>query len=447
MGESKVTVAITTYNQKETLLQCLEWIRDIPQIANVIVVDNGSEDGTAEILPELGCGFIYFDEGIQGYGKVWNAALANFDTEETVVFLEPQFFPGKKSMQRMEKILRGQDCGIAAPICNGSFYSQNITIKSLDSLCALEDLPFQEDAAFYRSLDVEHGIWALSRKTWQELGMFEEKLCHPKNVLLDYKLRLVENGRQPIVCRQAFAYCLSGGSISSYFQAFLRTDDRKALKDKWHMNYFNVLPSRNLVDFISEQKDAPIRVLEVGCDLGATLLEVKNRYPNSQTYGLEINGPAADIAGHLAEVKTGDIEKGEIPFAGKFDYIIFADVLEHLHDPHGVVRLCQEKLAAHGHILASNTNLMHISVMEQLLSGRFQYEDTGLLDRSHIHFFTFYEIRRMFQDEGYELQEIKNTITPLTEKQEKLLNKLLAISENVDSHMYETVQYLIKAGK
>lgn len=53
----------------------------------------------------------------------------------------------------------------------------------------------------------------------------------------------------------------------------------------------------------------------------------------------------------------------------------------------------------------------------------------------------------MFQDEGYELQEIKNTITPLTEKQEKLLNKLLAISENVDSHMYETVQYLIKAGK
>lgn len=90
---------------------------------------------------------------------------------------------------------------------------------------------------------------------------------------------------------------------------------------------------------------------------------------------------------------------------------------------------------------------MHISVMEQLLSGRFQYEDTGLLDRSHIHFFTFYEIRRMFQDEGYELQEIKNTITPLTEKQEKLLNKLLAISENVDSHMYETVQYLIKAGK
>ena len=91
-------------------------------------------------------------------------------------------------------------------------------------------------------------------------------------------------------------------------------------------------------------------------------------------------------AKHLAEVKVGNIEDQEIPFEGAFDYIIFGDVLEHLHDPQGIVRFCREKLTERGCILTSIPNVMHVTVMEQLLKGRFEYQDTGLLDRSHIHF-------------------------------------------------------------
>ncbi len=175
--------------------------------------------------------------------------------------------------------------------------------------------------------------------------------------------------------------------------------------------------------------------------------EIKNRYPNAQIYGLEINPASAEIAKHLAEVKVGNIEDQEIPFEGTFDYIIFGDVLEHLHDPQGIVRFCREKLTERGCILTSIPNVMHVTVMEQLLKGRFEYQDTGLLDRSHIHFFTFYEILRLFQEESYNIEEMKTTTVMLNEDDKELIRKLMKISENVEEHMYTTFQYLVKARK
>ena len=88
---------------------------------------------------------------------------------------------------------------------------------------------------------------------------------------------------------------------------------------------------------------------------------------------------------------------------------------------------------------------MNVSVMEQLLHGRFEYRDTGLLDRSHIHFFTYYEILRMFQQEGYIIEELKTTSNILSMEQEELVQRLMEISEGVEEHMFRCFQYIIKA--
>ena len=69
----------------------------------------------------------------------------------------------------------------------------------------------------------------------------------------------------------------------------------------------------------------------------------------------------------------------------------------------------------------------------------------GLLDRTHIHFFTFYEILMMFQKEGFLMEEVETTMVQLTEEQERLKIKLMEISQNVEMHMYDTYQYVVKA--
>lgn len=121
--------------------------------------------------------------------------------------------------------------------------------------------------------------------------------------------------------------------------------------------------------------------------------------------------------------------------------------MEHLHDPQGIIRFCREKLNEHGCILAHIPNLMHISVMEQLLQGKFEYTDTGLLDRTHIHFFTRYEIENMFHSEGYAIEQMNPSILKLTGEQEVLLEKLMKLSTNVEPDMYRAYHYTVKARK
>lgn len=447
MGITKATVIITTYNQSDRLIRCLEWMKEVSGIANIVIVDNGSTDGTSEMLAELGYDYIYFDEGVQGYGRAWNAAVDNFELEDVVVFMEPGYLPGKECILRMTEVLEQNDCGMAGPVSNGLSAFQNYPIHNLEELSSMEaELLYSESIAF-RSLSIGNGFFILSKKVLLEVGAFDENLSAPKNVLADYELRIVQKGYQPMICCRALVFCISEGEFSPANANSSGKCDKDILKDKWGMNYFNFMPHLNLINMMDADREAPIRVLEVGCDLGVTLLEIKNRYPGSKVYGIEINPSSAGIAGYFAEVEVGNIEDRKIPFEGKFDYIIFGDVLEHLHDPQGIVRFCKGILAEHGCILTSIPNLMHVSVMEQLLHGRFVYQDDGLLDKSHIHMFTCYEIQKMFLEEGYTLEALEGISINFDVGRENLIQKLMEISEGVEEHMYRTYQYLVRARK
>jgi hypothetical protein len=107
--------------------------------------------------------------------------------------------------------------------------------------------------------------------------------------------------------------------------------------------------------------------------------------------------------------------------------------------------MCRDILNENGVIIASIPNVMHISVMEALIDGRFPYADTGLLDRTHIHFFTFYEIMYMFNEAGYEMENINVSEFPLTERQKEIEKVLLGLSDKTEALMYEAFQYIVKA--
>ena len=74
----------------------------------------------------------------------------------------------------------------------------------------------------------------------------------------------------------------------------------------------------------------------------------------------------------------------------EFDYIIFSDVLEHLSNPYDVLFHAKKLLKADGKVIASVPNIAHSGVLAELLLNRFHYRETGLLDRTHIHFFSYY---------------------------------------------------------
>jgi 2-polyprenyl-3-methyl-5-hydroxy-6-metoxy-1,4-benzoquinol methylase len=144
------------------------------------------------------------------------------------------------------------------------------------------------------------------------------------------------------------------------------------------------------------------KLLDVGCGAGVMLAEAK-RSGVRQVYGIEVEGSVAREAEPLLDgLLVDDIEQAAIPWKD-FDCITCADVLEHLKDPWLVLRKLRSLLSENGVIVASIPNIAHFSVLVKILRDRFVYENQGILDRTHLRFFTRRTIADLFGSTGYEI--------------------------------------------
>lgn len=441
---SKETVIIVSWNQLEDAKRCVQSVTTNNPDAQIIFVDNCSNDGTSEWLSSQKFDYVIFDEGIQEYGKIVNILLENFVMSENIIFLHPKCVVGRKTIENMVKTIgEKESVGVVGCCVNGAAREQNVEINSIDELYEIEKEI--ENRKEYQVVGSGGYCFAVAEKVLIEVGLFDERLAMFDSTMQDYQLRALKKGLKNIICRKSAVFDMHENEDENIYLQRLLVCDRGVQRETWGMNYFNMCANLKFADIIDRDKHEEFSVLEVGCDMGANLLGIKNRFQNCKIYGLEINQSAVAIGECVADIIWGNIEEENVPFAEKFDYIIFGDVLEHLHNPQRTVEYCKSLLKAEGKILSSIPNVMHISVMQQLLKGEFRYTDVGLLDKTHIHLFTAKEIVRMFENAGYELVQLSGIAYELTEEEEILKQKLMRISENVTEAMYETFQYTVVA--
>lgn len=159
-------------------------------------------------------------------------------------------------------------------------------------------------------------------------------------------------------------------------------------------------------DLIGMVKRAPHVVLDVGCGGGATGAEIKRLYPAAHVTGIELSPePAAVAATRLDRVVSENVETLDYCALGfapqSIDLVFFPDVLEHLYDPWSVLRRLHPFLAPDGRILASIPNTRNLGLIQQLVSGNWQYTAWGLLDVTHIRFFSKKTMVNMFEQTGF----------------------------------------------
>ena len=132
----------------------------------------------------------------------------------------------------------------------------------------------------------------------------------------------------------------------------------------------------------------PSRVLEVGAGAGHTLKWIKALYPKTETTAVEINSALLHELKQNVDVPIiGPIDEA-LPQLKSYDLILFLDVLEHLSDPTATLRNLSKHLEANGQVIVSVPNIAHLSVsVPLLLQRRFDYQDAGILDRTHLKFF------------------------------------------------------------
>ena len=122
---------------------------------------------------------------------------------------------------------------------------------------------------------------------------------------------------------------------------------------------------------------------------------------------------AARAQGRCKEVVVADLETAAPQLHGPFDAIVYGDVLEHLSDPRATLLALDRTLAAGGTVIVSVPNVAHLWVRLSLLVGRFDYADRGILDRTHLRFFTRRTLRELLRSAGLVPLEIAATPVPL----------------------------------
>jgi 2-polyprenyl-3-methyl-5-hydroxy-6-metoxy-1,4-benzoquinol methylase len=149
-------------------------------------------------------------------------------------------------------------------------------------------------------------------------------------------------------------------------------------------------------------------VVEVGCMQGALAKVYRAANPTSRYTGIDIDPLyAREAAAHCTRTLGADIEALDAAEFGTLfpsDCWVFGDCLEHLRDPWRIVRWIRERIDPSGCLVACIPNAQHWSVQMRLATGAFRYEDSGLLDRTHLRWLTRITIQEMFVEAGWRIE-------------------------------------------
>lgn len=150
------------------------------------------------------------------------------------------------------------------------------------------------------------------------------------------------------------------------------------------------------------------RVLDVGCGRGGFSETLKSERQIHVTGIEHFPAAAAEARSRVDHLIETDAEQGIAQLdAASFDCLVFNDILEHLVDPWKVLNAARRLLTADGAVVASIPNMRYMPVLKDLvLKGEWQYQDAGVLDRTHLRFFTRSSMRQLFLSVGYHIRQI-----------------------------------------
>ena len=452
-GKFSTSIVILTHNKLDYTRACIESIRKhtVGVQYEIIVVDNNSTDGTKEWLEQQSDIRCVFNDDNKGFpagcnqgikiSKANNVMLLNNDTIVTENWLA----------YLLDCLYSSANIGAVGPVTNNASYYQAISTSynSLEEMHEFAKKYNRKDPTQWDNRVKLVGFCMLIKKSViDSIGLLDERFSPGNFEDDDYSLRILQAGYRLVLCRNVFIHHFGSASFKEnpqQFQSFLKYNEKK-FEEKWGFNsWYSTFIRYEIIQLMDKHSsDEPLRVLEIGCACGATLLQIKNQYRQAELFGIELNEHSAAISGTFADVRAMDAER-ELDYPKEyFDYIILADVLEHLYDPWKVVKNLRNYLKSSGKLLVSIPNVMHFSLLRDLIRGNWTYRDAGLLDRTHVRFFTLNEIERMLQGAGYSKREYTATVQPISDDDSIWVNRLWEMSGMVNADQFKAYQYLAK---
>lgn len=444
----KTSIIILTFNKLNYTKLCIDSIRKYTDknTYEIIVVDNNSSDETPKWLKaqtDIQC---IFNKENLGFPKGCNQGI-KISKGDNILLLNNDVIVTPNWLSNLNTCLYSSaTIGCVGAITNNCSNYQAITtsyktIEEMISFAQKNNISCKYQ--WEEKLKLIGFCMLIKKEVIEKVGLLDERFYPGNFEDDDYSFRIKKAGYKLILCKDVFIHHFGSISFNDQTTKFnnILTINRNKFQEKWGFDaWYCTNIENNLINFIDHCQFEEINILEIGCGCGATLLQIKNIYKNANLFGVELNEKATEIANTFANVKCIDIENKKLPFEKYyFDYIIFDNILEHFYYPLEVLKSTKEFLKKDGKILASIHNVMHYSIIKNLLNGNWKHNQTP------IRFFTLDEINNIFKHANYKIETIAGKIIPQNEDDKKFINSLNNIINKDMTNQYTFYEYFIKA--
>jgi 2-polyprenyl-3-methyl-5-hydroxy-6-metoxy-1,4-benzoquinol methylase len=214
--------------------------------------------------------------------------------------------------------------------------------------------------------------------------------------------------------------------LESIPAAMGRPNLKAAIDPGAYLHRYGAMDASAREDLAARVPEGARSVLDVGCSRGATAAALKARGAG-RIVGIEPDPEdAAAACAVYDEVIAARLEAVSADFSGRFDAILFGDVLEHLEDPSDALVRVRPWLAPRGVVVVSVPNLGHWAIVDDLVRGRFDYVPYSLLSGTHVRFFTRQTLVDLFEASGYRMRSIDTVVLPASAQGSARLARLRA---------------------
>ena len=412
---SKLSILIPAYNMREYINQCLASIRRTVRIPyEVIIIDDGSQEDECVSIIE-GEDDVRVLSLKQHYG-ISHALNMGIDAAEgaVILFLHADIMLAPNTVDDLlDVLIENPQIGAVSAVAP----REHKYTRSFPGVNYHDWVGFVSAAEYIRTqkMQLHPEIYAelfclmVRRDVVEAVGGLDEDYQTPPMAAFDYTARMTRKGYQIASVSTVYVHhqeSVHVQDMGSYVQRI--QEERELFREKLGLSldysFFARIDILELMDLTPEG----LRVLDIGCACGATLREIGMHNPTAKLYGVELNEKAAAFAAPFAKILTMDVEHMDLEvIPERFDYIVMGDVIEHLLDPWAAIANMHELLVPGGCIVASIPNVAFVGNIMSVLLGNWTYQDAGLLDRTHLRFFTYTEIVKIFEEVGFKIEQKK----------------------------------------
>ena len=459
------SIIIVNWNGLDILVPCLAAIAENTIIDDyeVIVVDNGStEPGIADAVRPYSKLRLIKEAINHGFSRGNNLAVRQA-RGEYLVFLNNDTLPRRDWLLPLIDMHSAMpDAGIIGSrlvdAAGNTLYAGGYFQPAIDAYVdAFRNYPASA-VGEPRECEVYIGCGILMRRDlFEAVGGFDEHYFQGYEDF-DLCLKVREHGLKVMCCPASVIEHLENISMKRLDGRIKRRSkerNRDFFERRWRQRVYEFRVARlpnGLDDFASYSRPdgrllnlIPVpagRVLEVGCGVGMLGEGLKRSGKATHVTGIELNVEAGALArSRLDDVQIGDIESMLLDvWREQFNTLIVADLLGDLRDPWAALFRLRDCLKEGGVVVASIPNIANYKIIKKLLFGDWRYEPGGILDHTHMRFFTRGSIDDLFRNAGFEVLRIER------EGRERWWSRLFGrFSERVCD--FTATQYYIVARK